>query len=207
MILAAPAAALAEVASLLHGKLHAPGHARVRRVAELGLLAQLLTERPQPPEQLPLTERKLYDERQANDTGSTAPLSARLVERYGSWKRACYAAWSLLDDGRWTEGGLPWPASPPGKTQEHAYTRDEAIASLRQAAESLGRVPSSTAYMRWRQNRLNRARSRGLRLRLAAEKRITDLLVPDVPEGDRWRAACEVASADWASATAGAQVG
>jgi len=192
MIERSSAEALQEVALLLHAKLHAPAHARERRVAELGFLAALLAEVPQPPEELPYIERQHYDERRAKDA-TQSPLSARLTERYTSWKRACYAAWTLLDDGRWTEGGFPWPASLPGKAQHPPYTRDEAIASIRLCRDALGRVPSSHAYERWRQNRISRARSRGQAIRLTSYLRIITLLAPNEPRRGRWKKACAVA--------------
>lgn len=192
MIEMSSAAALQEVALLLHAKLHTPALARERRVAELGFLATLLAEVPQPPEELPYIERQHYDERRAK-ASSPSPLSARLTERYTSWKRACYAAWTLLDDGRWTEGGLPWPASLPGKTQQPPYTREEAIASIRLCRDALGRVPSSAAYTRWRQNRIHRAHTRGDAIRLTSHVRIINLLAPNEPSRRRWKKACAVA--------------
>src|SRR4051812_709019 len=81
----------------LHARVHAPKAAAERRLADLGYLAGLLDERPQPPERLPYIERKIYDQRRPLEAPE-APLTARLTERYGSWERACYAAWGLLDD-------------------------------------------------------------------------------------------------------------
>lgn len=187
--------ALREVAMRLHAKLFAPAHARERRVVELGFLAKLLAEAPQPAGLMPYIERQVYDTRREHDAPS-APLSARLTERYANWRRACYAAWTLLDDGRWTEGGLPWPASPPGKVQSPPYTSDEAIASLKLCAEAIGRMPSSAAYARWRQNRINVARLRGAHVRLARQERIGALLAPDAQPYRRWREACRVAFGD-----------
>jgi hypothetical protein len=184
-------AALREVAVRLHAKLNAPANARERRVAELGFLAKLLAEFPQHPGRLPYVERGLYDERRPSDAPD-APQSARLAEHYTSWRRACYAAWTLLDDGRWTEGGLPWPASLPGKVQPPPYTRDEAIASLKLCAEAVGRVPSSSAYLRWRQNRINLGRSRGAEVRLVSQRRVSELLAPEAMPRERWRNACDL---------------
>ena len=104
MIAVLPENAAAEIARALHANLNAPPTAADYRVKELGFLARLLDEKPQPPDRLPYIARKLYEARRATDA-AFAPPAARLQERFGSWSRACHAAWGLLEDGRcWAPG-------------------------------------------------------------------------------------------------------
>src|SRR4051812_33464443 len=90
---------LEEVGRALHEQLNAPPTAAETRVAFLGLLTELLEEVPQLPSELPYVPRTVYDERRAANP-SAGPPSARLQERFGSWRRACHAAWGLRSDGR-----------------------------------------------------------------------------------------------------------
>lgn len=183
--------ALKVVALRLHAKLYAPAHARERRVAELGFLSKLLDEIPHEPGHLAVIERQIYDERHVE--APEAPLSARLTERYGSWRRACYAAWTLRQDGRWTEGGFPWTTLSVGEAQSRPYTVEEAIEAVRLATDSLGFVPSSTQYTRWQQSRKVKARSKGLVIRLPRHSRICQLLAPSAAPGQGWRHSCKAA--------------
>lgn len=188
--------ALAELAAALHARIYQPELARTRRLKELGPLARLLDTHLQPPERRPYVERKIYE---ATYDVEGAPAAALLVEHYGSWKRACYAAWTLHEDGSWTEGGLPWPTTVKGKPATAAYTAKECVASIHACAEAISRIPSSMDYLRWRANRVARARRQGASIRLASVARILALLAPERGKQDGWQIALGVACPELAS--------
>jgi len=184
MIALLPPAAASEVRRALHAKLNAPPAAAELRVRELGFLMRLLEERPQYPERLPSMSRKLYDARRTQNP-TAAPPSARLQERYGSWIRACYAAWGLLEDGRSWGPGEPW--SKPTRHPRN-YQLDEAIASVRHCADALGHIPSSSEYHEWILNRRRRARQMGQSTRpFVHYSSVMRLLAPDRFGGNGWR--------------------
>jgi hypothetical protein len=185
MIERLPQDARAEIGRALHAKLNAPPTAAERRVKDLRFLAQLLDERPQHPEGLPYIPRTLYDERRGLDP-SAAPPSARLQERFGSWQRACHAAWGLLEDGRSWGPGQAWPRVPRrGKN----YELGEAIRSVQACAEALGHIPASSEYHAWVVNRRAHARQRGETSRLVHYATVLRLLAPDRTGGNGWRLA------------------
>jgi hypothetical protein len=185
-----PDAAVVELASALHARLYAPAEAKERRWKELGMLAVLLEEHLQPATKLPYVERQHYEARRV--TGSRdAPPAARLQERYGSWKRACYAAWTLKPDGSWIEAGRPWPSYILGKPRNDPYTVEECVETVRACAEALGRIPSSYDFFRWRQNRVARGRRRGAPVRLARYDVILKLLAPHRGKRDGWQIVLE----------------
>jgi hypothetical protein len=130
MIAVLPPAAVEELGRALHAKLNAPPTPAERRVKRLRFLARLLEQRPQYPECLPYVPRKEYDAGRARDP-SVGPPSARLQEQFGSWARACHAAWGLLDDGRSWGRGQPWPR-PPRHPRD--YDPEEAIAGVQRCA-------------------------------------------------------------------------
>ena len=172
------------LARALHQHVHAPPSAAKRRVAELGFLARLLNEQPQPPDRLPYVSRKLYDQRRESGAPD-APLSARLQERFGSWQRACHAAWGLLSDGRSWGPGEPW-SRPPRHPKN--YTVDEVVASVRACAEAVGHIPSSGEFHWWVINRRARARQRGESTRpFAPYASVMRLVAPDRRGGNGWR--------------------
>ena len=176
-------------ARALHQHVHAPASAAERRVRELGFLAQLLDEQPQPPERLPFVERKHYDQRRKTEAPD-APTSAWLVERFGSWKRVCWAAWSLLPDGRKPMGGTPHPRSPPRRPRPAEYTVAEAINSVLACAAALGRTPSSRDYHRWSLSQKRRARETGHESRIARMSIVLRLLAPkNPPPRTKWKLA------------------
>jgi hypothetical protein len=174
---------LKEVGRALHARLNAPPTPAERRVAELRYLTRLLEERPQYPERPPYVPRTVYDERRASEAPD-APPSARLTERYGSWARACRAAWGLLSDGRYFGKAQPWPR-PPGRPAN--FTVEEAVASVQECATALGRIPSSHEYTLWVVNRRARARASGEPCRIAKIDAVLRLLAPDRGKGDGWR--------------------
>jgi hypothetical protein len=181
-----PKEVVAEVAHALHAKLNVPPTAAERRVKMLGLLARLLGERPQHPECLPYLPRKEYDARRAENP-SLGPPSARLQKQFGSWARACHAAWGLLGDGRSWGPGQPWPRPP---RHPNNYTAAEAEASVRRCYEALRHVPSSYEYHHWVINRRARARKVGASVRpYAPYASVMRLLAPDRAHGNGWRLA------------------
>jgi hypothetical protein len=177
------------LAAALHQHLFAPPPAAELRVRELGLLARLLDEEPQDPERLPYVERRRYDERRARDQ-SEAPASARLVERFGTWQRACRSAWGLLPDGRSSMGGSPYPRRHAHRRRPAKYTEAEAIASVRLCRDTLGRWPSSGDYHTWSLAQRRRAFVNGREVRIARMSIVLRLLASsDAPPGANWASA------------------
>ena len=183
MISGLPAAALEEVARALHARLNAPPSAAQRRIRELGYLARLLDERPQPPERLPYFPRVLYDERRPIEKPD-APPSARLQERFGSWPRACHAAWGLKPDGRSISSADPWPRPARGAR----IGAVEAIASVCRMAAAIGRAPSSHEYHHWVIASRARARREGTTAcPFVPISSVYRLIAPDRCGGNGWR--------------------
>lgn len=183
MISGLPAAALEEVARALHARLNAPPTAAERRVRELGYLARLLDERPQPPERLPYIPRNVYDERRATEKAD-APTSARLQERFGSWAHACHAAWGLKPDGRSIGAADAWPHPP----RTSAFGAEDAKASVRRLASAIGRAPSSHEYHHWIIVRRERARREGTSVRpFVPISSVYRLIAPDRRGGNGWQ--------------------
>lgn len=173
------------LARALHAKLYAPETALKRRVAELGLLARLLEEQLQPADRLPYIERKLYTQRRAAHVAD-APTAEWLCIRYGSWKRACFAAWGLLEDGykRW---GTYEPRLPPGKSRPSRYTADDCLRGVRECAEALGFLPSSWDFHRWQLSRAREAKSRGGQSRVPPYRAILRELAPERGKRQGWQ--------------------
>jgi hypothetical protein len=175
-------AGVREIGRALHARLNVPPTAADRRVAELRYLTSLLEERPQYPERLPYVPRTVYDGRRASEARA-APPSARLTERYGSWPRACRAAWGLLEDGRFFGDTFPWPQQRRGAT----YSRDEAAAALHECATQLSRIPSSHDYNIWTINRRARARASGEPVRIPCTGTVLRLFAADRSNRNGWR--------------------
>jgi hypothetical protein len=179
-----PGSAVEELGRALHAKLTAPPTAAERRVKTLRFLTGLLGEEPQYPERLPYIPRGTYDARRSQEP-SAGPPSARLVEKFGSWARACHAAWGLLDDGRSWGQAQPWPRHP---RRCKNYTLEEAVSSLRLCADRIGHIPSSTEYHRWVLARRVHARQTGEDVRpYAPQASVLRLLAPDRSAGNGWR--------------------
>lgn len=184
MIETLPPSAVAEIGRALHAKVNAPPTAVERRVKALRLLARVLDEQPQYPDRLPIIPRKVYDARRSEDP-SLGPPSARLQERFGSWARACHAAWGLLDDGRSWGKGEPWSRPPRHPTN---YELGEAVASVRNCAAALRHLPSSSEYHGWVLNRRAQARAGGESTRpFAHYASVLRLLAPERSSGNGWR--------------------
>jgi hypothetical protein len=173
-----------ELGLVLHARLHRPKTAATRRVEELGLLARLLDEYPQPPGHLPYVERKLYDERRLRERPG-APTSARLQRKFRTWRRACDAAWGLREDGRSRGSGMAWTRL---RRHPQNYRVEEAIASVRASAEVFGRIPSSWEYHQWIINRRRRARDSGQTTHpFVPYKRVLGLVASDRSGRDGWQ--------------------
>jgi len=192
--------ALAELERAM--RLSAPGGAATaaqRRWAELGFLAILLDNRAPNLAGFAIIERSRYDKardshllkpwRQAGvDLPGTPPASAVLQQRYGSWPAACYAADELQPDGSMRGWGRPWPAPCRGKgTGPEAYAFEEILNGPRVCAFSIGRVPSSSDYLRWSLHERALARERGLVSRIPNVRTIY-LRFPGPPGSrNRWQ--------------------
>jgi hypothetical protein len=173
---------IAELARAIHAVLNAPPTAASRRIAELRFLTSLLEERPQAPEFAPYVERTVYDERRKKEAPD-APPSARLTERYGSWPRACRAAWGLLADGRSFGPADPWSRPPRRRAN---WTREEGIASVLMCRDAFGRWPSSYEYHHWVINRRAREKKAGIPTRTVPLSTVYRLLAPDKSNRNGW---------------------
>ncbi len=170
------------LARRLHDQLFAPATAGERRIAELGLLAALLDESPQPPGRLPRIERAAYEARRVAEDGA-APRAAVLVERYGSWSRACWAAWGLLADGRNAMGGRPWPQQ--GRASR--FDLNACVDAVRACAAAIGRIPTSKDYTDWARARRRNARDRRAAVDVPLHAVVLRMLAPDRERKNGWR--------------------
>jgi hypothetical protein len=168
--------------------------ARELRLAELGFLKSMLPDSPDDRCEFTTCERATYDELRP----TTAPSSRHLVDQYGSWSRACRAAYSLDEDGSPRAAGKPWPTTNRGKPHE-LFTQDELLAAVRQCAEELraaglvGR-PTSWQFDEWVRRRKLEARRRGQDIRLPTAKAIY-LQFRHMPHGrSRWQAILDLAA-------------
>ena len=83
----------------------------------------------------------------------SAPSAAQLTAHYGTWQRACRAADGLLPDGRYAGIGLPWVNLPAGRPRADRYTREDAVAAIRECALALLTHPSCHQYLLWARGR------------------------------------------------------
>lgn len=146
-----------------------PPKPRQKHEDELGALHAMLMAAGVVESGQPRIPRRRYD---AERPGG-APKSARLVERYGSWFKACRAA-AGLNVPAGTEGA-PRPWSAPQRTQGRGprFTREEVIEAVVQCAAAAGRVPSSNVYYAWSAKQRKSARHRGATLpRLPAQRSV-----------------------------------
>lgn len=172
------------LARALHQQLNAPTSAAESRVAELGFLARLLEEELQPPDRLPYVDRKVYSERRPREAPA-APSAQWLCERFGSWRRACFAAWGLLEDGR-RRSGTYEPRLAPGRGRPARFTAEESVDAVRECANALGYIPSSWDYHRWRLARVRRAKAHGRDLRLPHYNAVIRELAPERSKREGW---------------------
>jgi hypothetical protein len=191
MIAVTPREALTDVGIALHSRLYAPLTAKERRVADFGLLAVILDEELQLPDRLPRIKQETY-EQERDRRGQAAPSSETLVRRYGSWKRACFAAWTVRIDGSRAAGWYGEFLAPVNHSTK-AFTTDECVQAIHACASAIRRSPSSHDYLRWRGNLLRRARTSGADVRIPSVSRILKLLAPERGERDGWQLALAAA--------------
>jgi hypothetical protein len=151
---------------VLRAKLRAAPTRREVREHELGALNAMLAEAGKLGHPRPRVARGDYDRDRPDD----APLSARLVDRYGSWFKACQAASSLKLGGGTKGAPRPWPNKNRGGTRGPQFTREEIIEAVIRCAAAVDRIPSSNLYYDWSARERRRARERGGRMpRLPAQ--------------------------------------
>src|SRR5215211_3628757 len=184
MIAQLPVAAVWELERALTCSLRPAASPAQERIAELGALARLLRAHGSRGAADPFSTvaRGSYD----RERPSGAPSGRRLVERYGSWRKACRAADGLLPDGRSTGPGKPW-RSHAGAGPARVYSDADLVDAVRACAASLRRRPSSSDYYRWW-----RARRAYLR-RVGSAQRMPSLTVITARLGG-WRAALAAAA-------------
>lgn len=142
--------AAAELERVLAATLHVeatPAEERGDRLRQLIELQKAHGPRPQ---------RQLYD--RWRPTGSTS--SKTLVKAYGSWARACRAAWTAAGGPPQLPPLQPWRNTSPGR-RPPPYDRGEVISAVLACAGEIGRVPSSSAYYAWAGQKRRRARQNG----------------------------------------------
>jgi hypothetical protein len=202
---------LAELERALAERLNLRLTAAKRRVAELGVLAELLNVLPLDQAGRPPTiSRDAYDAA-AEKRGATD--SKRLVERYGSWRHACRSAYGLLPDGRYVGQGTPWSQPLRGQPRMLPYTQQEVRDAIRVCGLELGRPPSSHDYHCWNREKRRRLRRAGVQPHRGGGHR--QPRIPNInviyrfyPEGDnRWLlAARDAALTEVEIATARAEI-
>ena len=175
-----------QLSHALHAQLNPRATASQQRVGELLPLAAMLDElaasdgiapavgggkatwRPTPAgatgatgalavDQFPVVEQVRYD--QLRPAG--APSGEELARRFGTWVLACRAIWGLRADGRYSGLSKPWTNGTRGKKRQPRYSRDEAVAAIRECALAYGRRPTSGLYIDWSARRRAHARAGG----------------------------------------------
>lgn len=171
MLAAASERTRREIHRLLAAELQPPPTAAQRRLAELSFLSSLLDGPLVDGSEFRHCERLEYD--RLRPPG--APSSRHLVETYGSWPRACRAAYGLQQDGTTTGPGRPWPGALRGEPRPERFTRQEAIAAVQRCARELcaagiTNAPTSWQYDEWvRRHKLEaERRNQAVRLPSAA---------------------------------------
>lgn len=162
-----------EIQRLLAAKIQPPPTAAQQRVAELSFLSSLLDGPVLDGSEFRQCAREEYDRLRPPE----APTSRRLVNTYGSWSRACRAAYGLQADGSSIGPGRPWPSANPGKRMGRGFTREEALDAVRLCAKELRAVglagaPTSWQYDEWVRRRRLEAERRGQMLRLPYAKSV-----------------------------------
>jgi hypothetical protein len=183
-----------EIQQLLAAELQCPPTAAEQRIAELSFLSSLL--------EGPLLDGRDFCDCNRRDYDkvrpTSAPSSRRLVDTYGSWSRACRAAYGLQADGTTTGPGKPWPNPDRGEPRSDVYTREEAIAAVTLCANELRAAgligaPTSWQYDEWVRRRKLRAKKRGKTLRLPYARNIYRWFSKRVRGRSRWQTILEAA--------------
>jgi len=156
-----------EIQKVLAAELQPPPTALQQRLAELSFLSSLIDGPASDGGEFLQCAREEYDRLRP----ATAPASRRLVEMYGSWPRACRAAYGLQADGTTTGPGRPWPVAGRGQPRARWYTREEVLAAVRRCAQELREAgittaPTSWQYDEWVRRHKLEATRRGQTLRL-----------------------------------------
>lgn len=186
-----------EIHRLLAAELQPPPTAAQQRLAELSFLCSLLDGPVVDGSEFRQCERLEYE--RLRPPG--APSSRHLVETYGSWPRACRAAYGLQADGTTTGPGRPWPGTRRGEPKPGRYTRDEAIAVVQRCAAELRaagitKVPTSWQYDEWVRRHKLEAERRGQTVRLPSAK-VLYRLFPQRRRGrTKWQTVMRAAGLD-----------
>lgn len=156
-----------EVQKVLTAELQPPPTAADKRLAQLSFLSSLINGPISAGLEFGECKREEYDKLRP----PIGPSSRHLVETYGSWSRACRAAYGLQPDGTTTGPGRPWPGVRQGEPRAQPYTREEVIAVVRRCAEELRAAgitsaPTTWQYDEWVRRHKLEADRRGQTLRL-----------------------------------------
>jgi hypothetical protein len=142
---------------VLRAKLRPAPALRTERDHELGALNSMLASAGLLESPRPRIARKAYD----RDRPDGAPRSRALVDRYGSWFKACRAAAGLDVRGGTKDAPRPWSSKHRGGHRGANFTRQEVIDAVLQCAAVVDRVPSSNVYYGWSARERRTARERG----------------------------------------------
>lgn len=166
-----------QVARALHGELNQHPAAGKQRLRELLPLALMLDEQARREgitpayggrgawlpelagrwERFPVVAQVDYDRQRPPE----APTGEQLTRRFGTWIEACRAVYGLKPDGRYAGMSRPWVNGSRGQKRPRKYTRQEALAAIRQCALAYGRRPTSNLYIEWSARRRAHARATG----------------------------------------------
>ena len=177
-----------EIQRLLAAELQPPPTAAEQRLAELSFLSSLLNGPVSGRSDFLVCERLEYDRLRPPE----APSSRHLVETYGSWSRACRAAYGLQADGTTTGPGRPWAATLRGERRAQQYKRKEVIAAVQRCARELGAAgiidtPTSWQYDEWVRRHKLEAERRSQTLRLPSAKSVYRLFPRRQAGSSRWQ--------------------
>ena len=171
MLEALSASALTELERALSLALTETETAAERRWRKLGFLAGLLEFELPSLLGYPIIERQRYDELRPN----SAPLSARLVEEFGSWRAVCRAAYGLQPEGHAIYTGRPWVSTRRGSRRPPNFTIEEVVAAVQLCRKELERDPSSSDYTRWSSEKRRVARETGRSVRIPSMRTVSRL--------------------------------
>lgn len=126
---------LERIALVLRAKLRAAPNRRHEREHELGPLHEMLKRAGLLEDPRPRFPRQAYD----RDRPKGAPRGASLVDRYGSWFKACQAATSLNLAGGTKGAARPWSSKHRGRYRGATFTREEVLHAVLQCAAAVDR--------------------------------------------------------------------
>lgn len=177
-----------EIQKLLAAELQPPPTAAEQRLAQLSFLSSLINGPIPAGLEFGECKREEYDKLRP----LTAPSSRHLVETYGSWPRACRAAYGLQEDGSTTGPGRPWPGARRGEPRPDQYTREEVIAAVRRCAAELSAAgitsaPTSWQYDEWVRRHKMEAERRSQTVRLPSAAVVYRLFPTRCTGLSRWQ--------------------